>query len=770
MALKAMTAIRDATTRKRSFTMIGFRKLFVSVIPVLSATLMNANSLIGQEQEFVEINGNWVPRTIVESIQPQPDGMSTAPESELSVSVPVDIVLAIDTTGSMGGVINQVKQDAQTIINNVRAQIPGARFGAIKFRDYGDAYVTQIACQPTSDDTAVRNAITSMSATGGGDTPEAYTEVMLQAVNGIGWRNDAIRLVVVIGDAPPHDAVYGTGSSPTGYTWASVGSLAANSGLHACMVAVGYGLSDGRVRDSYSYMALLTDGRYVESSSPIQVTQAIIAVVTSLSGDTPFVVSTNPARDAMDVSGDTLVQATFDKPLNPATANVMTVLLSDGATSPPYTVSVSPDALTLSITVPDGMEVGARYSVVLTDGVKGATGHPIARYEWSFSTAFASQRDRVGAKIASFARAMRETLRIHSDITASNTRYAYQALGSAATVDLLLAVADVLQSLVHPERLLAGPGARVSNGLRSLWATYANSGFSQIEKVWSWKDRAEALASFLTSTAEPDFGQYYRSRMPIFVDPPTEEGAPDYIGSDAVAQAVAALLEDAATNLPPDLSMDAADAAVEFLSEQITRAELSRSREVSAPLYDGRSCSVILLGQVTTIRGELEWGVAALEEFEDKKIALSLTRSTLLLVKIGGALLIPAGGSGTIVIALADAAYVGISVGEFAYSVADELGLDSPRDVVQHSFDRSQEMFHQEVLANLFFSQSTAAWAGHLAASGNSAVSGVASAGTSSTSLAEIVGGLVCPDVDTSVGVLTTGHIQVHSLSHNGRA
>src|SRR5256885_2022801 len=47
-----------------------------------------------------------------------------------------DIVLAIDTTGSMGTAIAQAKADATNIVTQVQAQIQGARFAVVDFKDY----------------------------------------------------------------------------------------------------------------------------------------------------------------------------------------------------------------------------------------------------------------------------------------------------------------------------------------------------------------------------------------------------------------------------------------------------------------------------------------------------------------------------------------------------------------------------------------------------------------------------------------------------------
>jgi len=47
-----------------------------------------------------------------------------------------DIIIAIDTTGSMFGAIAEAKMEAVQICNDVKAQIPGARFAVVDFKDY----------------------------------------------------------------------------------------------------------------------------------------------------------------------------------------------------------------------------------------------------------------------------------------------------------------------------------------------------------------------------------------------------------------------------------------------------------------------------------------------------------------------------------------------------------------------------------------------------------------------------------------------------------
>jgi hypothetical protein len=43
-----------------------------------------------------------------------------------------------------------------------------------------------------------------VQASGGGDMPEALNEALHETVHGLSWRADAARMVVLVGDAPPH--------------------------------------------------------------------------------------------------------------------------------------------------------------------------------------------------------------------------------------------------------------------------------------------------------------------------------------------------------------------------------------------------------------------------------------------------------------------------------------------------------------------------------------------------------------------------------------
>jgi len=119
----------------------------------------------------------------------------------------VEVVFCLDTTGSMGGLIEGAKQKIWSIANQiVRGEpTPELRIGLIGYRDYGDAYVTRVF--PLNDDLdGVYEDLMSFRADGGGDTPEHVNRALHDAVHRISWSEDreTLKLIFLVGDCPPH--------------------------------------------------------------------------------------------------------------------------------------------------------------------------------------------------------------------------------------------------------------------------------------------------------------------------------------------------------------------------------------------------------------------------------------------------------------------------------------------------------------------------------------------------------------------------------------
>lgn len=119
----------------------------------------------------------------------------------------VEVVFCLDTTGSMGGLLEGAKQKIWSICNQVAGgkPTPELKIGLVAFRDRGDEYVTKVF-DLTDDLDAIHGHLKGFKAAGGGDFPESVNEALHVAVTKINWSKDkdTLKLLFLVGDAPPH--------------------------------------------------------------------------------------------------------------------------------------------------------------------------------------------------------------------------------------------------------------------------------------------------------------------------------------------------------------------------------------------------------------------------------------------------------------------------------------------------------------------------------------------------------------------------------------
>ena len=115
----------------------------------------------------------------------------------------LDVVIAFDSTSSMGAEIAVVKAQIERIGKTLLKLIPKARVSLCTYRDHGDRYVVR-GIPLTSDVGRLREFLYGVSAGGGGDGPEAVQEGMRWAVTQNDYRSRARKVILIFGDAPPH--------------------------------------------------------------------------------------------------------------------------------------------------------------------------------------------------------------------------------------------------------------------------------------------------------------------------------------------------------------------------------------------------------------------------------------------------------------------------------------------------------------------------------------------------------------------------------------
>src|SRR5712671_7973185 len=129
---------------------------------------------------------------------------ATAPAAARPV---VEVAFVLDTTGSMGPLIEGAKRKIWSIATSIIDCSPDAeiRMGLVAYRDIGDIYVTK-KLDLTTDIQDLYGELLHFKAQGGGDWPESVNEALYVAVTKLSWSQgrNTTRIIFLVGDAPPH--------------------------------------------------------------------------------------------------------------------------------------------------------------------------------------------------------------------------------------------------------------------------------------------------------------------------------------------------------------------------------------------------------------------------------------------------------------------------------------------------------------------------------------------------------------------------------------
>ncbi len=152
----------------------------------------------------------WVLRVPPTAIQPV-DITENLPDTAAATanSRALEMVFVLDTTGSMGGLLEGAKQRIWGIVNEVMqsSSKPAVRIGLVAYKDRGDAYVTQVL-PLTNDLDKAYSTLMDYEAQGGGDEPENVRRALVDGVRRAGWSKGSsgvTQILFLVGDAPPHD-------------------------------------------------------------------------------------------------------------------------------------------------------------------------------------------------------------------------------------------------------------------------------------------------------------------------------------------------------------------------------------------------------------------------------------------------------------------------------------------------------------------------------------------------------------------------------------
>ena len=164
---------------------------------------MAARAATGDDHEYTKMSN-------VEENFVDEDGAEVVDKIEGAVDAPkpppwVDLVILLDVTGSMGDHIKAARKTIEFIMKLF--QNNDVHISIIFFRDHPQGgstfgFITKVV-ELTSCKKTLLDALKNTHPLGGGDGPEAV-EMALYELLQTKWRKGAMRLAIIIGDAPPH--------------------------------------------------------------------------------------------------------------------------------------------------------------------------------------------------------------------------------------------------------------------------------------------------------------------------------------------------------------------------------------------------------------------------------------------------------------------------------------------------------------------------------------------------------------------------------------
>jgi Mg-chelatase subunit ChlD len=157
----------------------------IGILPMISALVLSFLPQLAHAKQPV--------------VPPSPSPTQSKPQ--------IEVCFVLDTTGSMGGLIEGAKQKIWSIANEMISAkpTPQLKLGLIGYRDRGDEYVVK-SFNLTDDIDSIYAHLREFKADGGGDTPESVNEALDEAIHKMTWSADhkVLKIVFLVGDAPPH--------------------------------------------------------------------------------------------------------------------------------------------------------------------------------------------------------------------------------------------------------------------------------------------------------------------------------------------------------------------------------------------------------------------------------------------------------------------------------------------------------------------------------------------------------------------------------------
>ncbi len=115
----------------------------------------------------------------------------------------LDLAIVMDSTASMLPMINEARAGVDSLILFLSDISGSMRLAFVAYRDHDNEPVWE-GHRFTDDVESIRRFLFDLRITGGADYPEAVLEGVT-ACRKLDWNRRAVRQMIVVGDAPPHD-------------------------------------------------------------------------------------------------------------------------------------------------------------------------------------------------------------------------------------------------------------------------------------------------------------------------------------------------------------------------------------------------------------------------------------------------------------------------------------------------------------------------------------------------------------------------------------
>lgn len=205
----------QARTAKNSFYKTRLVECLRRVVPKVDGESTNSYGIDAFSRWFEKTKQTFTPAPY-RGIPTKPRGPArqsvTAVDRFLTRAVDLnlsglDVCICIDSTGSMQPVIQAARAGLGDMVAMLRGLAPKFRLGLVHYKDRGELQNgARVLSALTPDASMVERLLSKLQASGGGDFPEAVDGGLDAALHAqtMGWTPQANKLIVLIGDAPPH--------------------------------------------------------------------------------------------------------------------------------------------------------------------------------------------------------------------------------------------------------------------------------------------------------------------------------------------------------------------------------------------------------------------------------------------------------------------------------------------------------------------------------------------------------------------------------------